>query len=790
MVVGNFRPNFRQTIAKRMLRYLFCLTFYWALLAFDASAQTSIISGIINNYTAVDSVKICQKQLQVQSNVGFNVGDRILLIQMQGATINTANTSSFGTINSLNEAGNYEFNAIAAIAGNFIYLKYAITRNYNVAQKVQLGSVPVYPNASVSSDVTGQPWNGNTGGIIAMEVTGLLNLSANINVSELGFRGGITNSNVIPYSAANCGFTDYFTALSTANGAQKGEGIAAYQLNAEYARGAQANGGGGGNQINAGGAGGGNFAIGGNGGNQMSACPGTVQGGQGGKSITYSNVLNKVFLGGGGGAGHQDNSIQATDGKAGGGIVFIKADNLSGNGFSIKANGGNQLLIAGFDGAGGGGGAGAVLLEVNNFTTNIQVEVKGGIGGTVSNNNANCHGPGGGGGGGLIWYKGVGTLPALITPLFNGGTPGVFLSPKAPCNNSTAGALTGASGSSLNALKLVYDTLFNLISAGKDTSVCPGNPITLNASAGGSNYIWTPTVAFVNPNMQSPTVILVTATTTYAVSAVDMLGCINRDTIKVSLANQAIAIVSGNATVCNGTPVTISANGGDNYVWYPATGLNATNTSSVIANPLTTTTYYVYITTLPNTCPADTGTIVVTVANTPTVDAGPDIYLPQGSMSVINAVATNTASFTSYAWTPANYLSDTTMLTPVTAATQEVRYHILVSNGLGCEANDSVTVHITDVDIVMLNAFSPDNDGVNDVYRIANYNFSSPFKMDIYNRWGEIVFSSTDPKEGWDGNYKGSPLPIDAYTYRVTYQLATGLENKSKTGSITLLRGH
>jgi hypothetical protein len=261
--------------------HFFCLN--------QAKAQLTYISGVINNYAAVDSINICKRNIYTGNTAPFVPGTKVLIIQMQGAVIDSSNNFLFGTVVDYRNCGNYEFNEVASVSGNTVKLKYVITRQYTVADKVQLISVPVYMNASTTAPVTCQAWNGSTGGVLAMEVRGTLYMYDNIEVNGMGFRGGITNANVLAYNAANCGFTDYYTSASTANGAMKGEGIAKYKRNKEYARGANANGGGGGNQINSGGAGGAGFSLGGNGGNQMSACPGSVQGGQGGRPCLYSN---------------------------------------------------------------------------------------------------------------------------------------------------------------------------------------------------------------------------------------------------------------------------------------------------------------------------------------------------------------------------------------------------------------------------------------------------------------------------------------------------------------------
>src|SRR5882672_2916845 len=123
----------RKSIALSIL----CLFFYFA------KAQVSV-SGIINIYTHVDSIGLCDNSVYVQSAAGFSIGDRVLLIQMKGADINLTNTASFGNISAYNNAGNYEFGTIAAITGSAIQLQNMISRSYTISGLVQLIKVPVY----------------------------------------------------------------------------------------------------------------------------------------------------------------------------------------------------------------------------------------------------------------------------------------------------------------------------------------------------------------------------------------------------------------------------------------------------------------------------------------------------------------------------------------------------------------------------------------------------------------------------------------------------------------------
>lgn len=349
----------------------------------------------------------------VTSAVGFSAGDRVLLIQMKGATINQTNTASFGQITALGSAGNFEFTNIASITGNTITFVANLCKPFVVAGKVQLIRVPVYNQATINAVVTASPWNGSTGGVVAIEATTSLTFNNIIDVSGKGFTGGAVTTGWFMCNDPN------FASAGT-NAGKKGEGIALAPLNLDGNRAPLANGGGGSNSGNPGAGGGSNGGVGGRGGNQFSgSCPVNTAFGMGGYALNYTTY--RAYLGGGGGGGYKDNGLNATNGSNGGGIVFIVTPTIIGNNQQINASGLNVIGNTDSEGAGGGGAGGCVYLLTQNVTSNITVNVAGGNGGNIFSTmwSSACHGPGGGGGGGAIVFQQA-TLPANVTSNLNG----------------------------------------------------------------------------------------------------------------------------------------------------------------------------------------------------------------------------------------------------------------------------------------------------------------------------------------------------------------------------------
>jgi hypothetical protein len=447
-----------------------------SLLFFFSISLAQNISGVVNVYSkvlAVDTEKGLLKLADV-SGFGQYVGNKVMIIQMKGATIDENNSSSFGDISAINDAGNYEINAVCGFLSDTMVLVRKLSKTYNANGYVQIVIMPKLTNATVTDTLKAKLWDRatGTGGVIALDLTGTLTINKPIFATGLGFNGGECIKFLVPCFTTN-GETGYYypaNANAVNQGGKKGEGVADYISLKDGARGKQASGGGGGNNHNAGGGGGSNYGAGGSGGEKTNGSCKSNTPGFGGLSLStygYNGIgtQNKIFMGGGGGSGH-DNDGYGMSGGNGGGIVYINATEIIGNAATasdnkIVANGvtGNRFITAAggwynyswSDGAGGGGAGGTVILNVNTFSgTTLGIEAKGGKGcNSEGVGNNNCSGPGGGGGGGVVWLKNA-SLPATITTSTTAGANGIIqFSANGACNGSANGATSGTTGTTV-----------------------------------------------------------------------------------------------------------------------------------------------------------------------------------------------------------------------------------------------------------------------------------------------------------------------------------------------------
>jgi gliding motility-associated-like protein len=444
------------------------------------------ISGIINKYSRVESIEGDQAVTVANPSL-FQSGDTVLLIQMKGMAMLISPPDDYGKPQNLNNAGNYEFLLVDAISGNTVVFTRELLKEYDAQQYVQLIKVKGYESATVTEKLTAEPWNGQTGGVLALMVTNTLRLEANIDLSAMGFRGGAS----VMRSTDQCASEDpqeygkfSFPAGSSIAG-EKGEGPVTWYLqdqnsipvgnNFVHGRGRLGTGGGGGNGNLSGGGGGSNFGQGGMGGRESESCPefivnGQSMGGAGGYRMeeqlinSEGNFTNRFFPGGGGGGSTGKTGQPGTDGGNGGGLVIIIANHIESAGdFGIYADG-KSITENSTAGAGGGGGGGTIVSSTDHYHGTLKMFARGGKGGDV--NNALRAGPGGGGGGGTVIFPGL-SLPSAVTTDVRQGTSGINIQQNDPYGTTIAssGDLLGGLEISLNGL------LFNGIRTAR-TEIC------------------------------------------------------------------------------------------------------------------------------------------------------------------------------------------------------------------------------------------------------------------------------------------------------------------------------
>lgn len=312
-----------------------------------------------------------------------------------------------------------------------------------------------------------------------------------------------------------------------------------------------------------------------------------------------------------------------------------------------------------------------------------------------------------------------------------------------------------------------------------NTSICEGGSITLTASSNHpAQFTWSPGTGL--SNTSGPVVIASpVATTTYTLSGLDALGCtsVTEFTLMV-YQNPPVEVHPAVNNLCKGDTILLTAYGASTYYWSPPTGLSANNLPTVMASPKNTTSYELTGTDI-HGCKT-TVTAVINVLPVPAVTLLESVYICRGEKYLLDG--NGHLDSCTYQWQDGNTMS-------YMYVTEPGVYYVKV-NRKGCIVTD--TIHVLPCSELWIpNAFSPNNDGINDLFYVVNTGDVITFKLTIYNRWGERVFDTDNIYEPWDGNFDGKRCPVGVYHYVVEY-LGQGnvlLEKEGKKyGQITLFR--
>ena len=259
-------------------------------------------------------------------------------------------------------------------------------------------------------------------------------------------------------------------------------------------------------------------------------------------------------------------------------------------------------------------------------------------------------------------------------------------------------------------------------------------------------------------------------------------GCIGRDTVNITVRQGNFgSVMPIDTAICPNNTVQFIANGGVAYNWTPATYLDDATSSAPVADPITGMDYTIYMTDQYGCF--DTIYASLEVHPEAVLELGDSIVLFPGESHRMNP-HTNGLYFT---WFPPLGLSSTTVSNPLASPVVNTRYFVTTTTEAGCVASDSVDIVVREETVMDLpNAFTPGS-APNDIFKLNKRGIATLKAFKIYNRWGNLVFETTNVEEGWDGTYKGTPQPMGVYVYQIDAVTNSG-KRFTKQGNVTLIR--
>ena len=306
-----------------------------------------------------------------------------------------------------------------------------------------------------------------------------------------------------------------------------------------------------------------------------------------------------------------------------------------------------------------------------------------------------------------------------------------------------------------------------------NTVLCAGtgDAATLSAS-GGINYIWS------NASTATSIVVSPSVSTTYSVTTSNGI-CNNTASILVNVLPPPVAQIAGNPIICEGFPATLTASGGGTYAW------NSGEITPAI-HPDSASIYSVVVSI--GNC-KDSASVNVVLHQLPTANVSADVTIVQGQSTDLSS-----SGGVTYVWSNSATGQDI-----IVSPQNTTDYCVTVFDANSCWDTACVNVHVisceTGGELYLPNAFSPNGDGENDMLQIffGLFDCIKSFNLIIYNRWGEKVYQTSDPKFKWDGIYNQGNLKnteeanTEVFVYHMEAALGDG-RKISKKGNINLIR--
>jgi len=315
------------------------------------------------------------------------------------------------------------------------------------------------------------------------------------------------------------------------------------------------------------------------------------------------------------------------------------------------------------------------------------------------------------------------------------------------------------------------------VEAWGDTSVCAGDRVLLTAS-GAPNYEWFPKDNVLSPFLNS-TPAYPEETTTYVVIVENSCGAAS-DSVKITI-NPINLIVSADTAVCFGDTVTLSASGSYTYKWSgPSLEVPSFSANPSII-PAESGWYLIEGSNLENCSKQDS--VYVEVFPVPNLNINSNEDTITGLENVLLVAESNAQNY----WSSEGYLPCIACDSIRVYPRERTVYKVTALDSNGCYLSDSIEVSPVSL-IYTPNAFSPDGDGINDLFKVQGHHIDE-YQIRILNRWGEEVYRSNDISTGWNGKKfnTGDDSPIGTYTYRIEYSVYP-IQELFEVGTVNLLR--
>ena len=332
----------------------------------------------------------------------------------------------------------------------------------------------------------------------------------------------------------------------------------------------------------------------------------------------------------------------------------------------------------------------------------------------------------------------------------------------------------------ISAVVTLNDTM--RLELGPDSTICFGKSITLLPQTNPltDTFKWTPAATLNYDTVKNP-IATPTDTTRYILIAKWGV-CQRRDSITINVLHKPVANAGRDTTICYKTNALLfgsasNLSGTVNYSWSPPDSLNTPNAAGTVARMDTTRQFTLTVTDNYGCSFSVTDSMWVNMMPPLVVFAGNDTNAVLGRPHQMLA-----SGGTNYVWSPAAPLNNPFIANPLATLFIDTYFTVQVTDAIGCKASDDIFIKVYEGPAYYLpNAFSPNGDGLNDIFRPIPVGIRSTDYFRVFNRYGQLMYETRQWMQGWDGTQNGKPASSGTYVWII--------KGVDKNGSVVEMKG-
>jgi gliding motility-associated-like protein len=305
------------------------------------------------------------------------------------------------------------------------------------------------------------------------------------------------------------------------------------------------------------------------------------------------------------------------------------------------------------------------------------------------------------------------------------------------------------------------------VDAGTNETICEGTSRLIAAVSNANSFSWTPAASLDNASTLTPTA-SPTVTTKYYLTATTGI-CTRLDSMTVFVRPAPSADAGVDVAICYGKNFQMHGSGGVSYEWSPSTYfISAANVQDPEVKATNDIAYSLMVTDAFGCRSLVADVVDINVTPSVRIFAGNDTIAAMNQPLQLKVREMSIAGVTNYTWTPAGYLTGANSDSPIATLTSDQRFVVVGTTPEGCQGMDDILVKVyKGPEIYVPSGFTPNNDGLNDVLRPIAVGIKEFRFFRVFNRWGQLIFSTQDPQRGWDGKLKGTEQGNGTFVWMV-----------------------